>query len=150
MIGKLLCRIVGHKWRRRYFQGSLNGPEAICHRCGEMTFALTAPPKPWPRATEPRITGRAPTRPDRAPTAEWLDPSIYTPPRGTKIQLLTDWGIAVYGHWDDDGFVAWAPLLQKPSWLIARMCQKRVEKAAEHDMEVRHVERNVPNRRATD
>ena len=49
MIGKLLCRIVGHKWRRRYFESSIEGPEFICHRCGDLQFARQQPPKPWPR-----------------------------------------------------------------------------------------------------
>lgn len=100
-----------------------------------------------------KIIGRAPARPDRAPVAEWLDPLLYPPPKGTKIQLLTDWGIAVYGHWSDEGYVAWAPLLQKPAWLYERLRQKRLEKATGHEQEVKQnvgAERDVPKRRASD
>lgn len=43
-----------------------------------------------PAYGKPAIIGRAPARPDRAPVAEWLDPLLYPPPKGTKIQLLTD------------------------------------------------------------
>lgn len=171
MIRRLLCKIIGHRWRRRYFENSIEGPEFICHRCGHLQFACHQPPKPWPRpapgtnppppherpvlpktSVPPRITGRAPARPDRAPVAEWLDPLVYPPPKGTKLQLLTDWGIAVYGHWEDVGYIAWAPLLQKPSWLLQRMRESRLKKAADYEQEVKATgtDRDVPKRRASD
>ena len=90
--------------------------------------SLPVDSNPSPPRSKPTIIGRAPARPDRAPVAEWLDPLVCPPPKGSKIQLLTDWGIAVYGHWADDGYVAWAPLLQKPAWLYERLRQKRLEK----------------------
>lgn len=163
MIRRLLCTILGHRWRRRYFENSIEGPKFICHRCGHLQFACQQPPKPWPRpapgtnpptherpvlpktSAPPRITGRA-------PAAEWLDPLVYPPPKGTKLRLMTDWGIAVYGHWDDVGYIAWAPLLQKPAWLQERLRQNRLDRASKYAQELRAngTDRDVPKRRASD
>lgn len=149
MIRRLLCTILGHRWRRRYFENSIEGPKFICHRCGHLQFACQQPPK---TSAPPRITGRAPVRPDLAPVAEWLDPLVYPPPKGTKLRLMTDWGIAVYGHWDDVGYTAWAPLLQKPAWLQERLRQNRLDRASKYAQELRAngTDRDVPKRRASD
>ncbi len=66
-----------------------------------------------------------PNRPDRAPVAFWLDPDTNPPPRGVKIQLLTEGGIAVYGEWRDKGFDAWAPCMQVPQALQQKIMEKR-------------------------
>lgn len=48
----------------------------------------------------------------------WRNPSVDVPPKGVKLQLYTEGGIAVYGHWKDSaGFLAWAPLPAVPKWL---------------------------------
>lgn len=44
-----------------------------------------------------------------APRPVWLDPAEYTPPRGSKLLLLTGGGIATVGQWGDD-CIAWLPL----------------------------------------
>lgn len=47
------------------------------------------------------------------PAAEvhWRDPDWCDPPRGRKLLLLTEGGVAVIGVWrDDGGFTAWSPL----------------------------------------
>jgi hypothetical protein len=57
-----------------------------------------------------------------AAVAEWKDPSVEAPPRGTKILLLTEWGVAVLGHWDKVGrFAAWSPLPKIPESIRRRM-----------------------------
>lgn len=62
------------------------------------------------------------TRVETAPQAEWLDPGEHTPPRGTKLMLLTRWGIATFGQWDSSGdFVGWSPLPKVPSAIKAKM-----------------------------
>ena len=35
---------------------------------------------------------------------------IDTCPRGVKVLILTTGGTCVIGHWEPDGFSAWAPL----------------------------------------
>ena len=64
-------------------------------------------------------------RPERAPVASWLDPETNPPPRGVKIQLLTEGGIAVYGEWRDQGYDAWAPCMQVPAALQVKIIEKR-------------------------
>ena len=131
---KLICWLTGHKWLKPYYK--IDRPEFICQRCGAYGSSSLPPPKEWPRMPETKapwqyIVGRAPERPDRAPVAEWLDPLIFPPPRGMKIQLLTDWEIAVYGHWSDTGYVAWAPLMTKPAWLVQRLRDKALSRRGE-------------------
>ena len=126
---KLICWLTGHKWLKPYYK--TDRPEFICARCGAYGSSGMRPPKTWPKPPNMLISGRAPERPDRAPVAEWLDPLIYPPPRGMKIQLLTDWEIAVYGHWSDTGYVAWAPLMTKPAWLVQRLRDKALSRRGE-------------------
>jgi len=46
-----------------------------------------------------------------ARVSEWLDPEDEPPPKGTKLMLLTKYGIAVFGHWMDGmDLVAWSPM----------------------------------------
>jgi len=46
----------------------------------------------------------------------WCDPEQERPPRGVKLLILTDGGVAVIGDWlDDSNFVAWSPLPKKES-----------------------------------
>ena len=100
--------------------------------------------KPPPEYQRPMTaTGRTLERPDRAPVAEWLDPLIYPPPRGMKIQLLTDWEIAVYGHWSDTGYVAWAPLMTKPAWLVQRLRDKALSRREKVDVSIGSAEENI-------
>lgn len=50
---------------------------------------------------------------------EWL-PITPATPRGAKVQLLTRWGVSVYGQLSAGNlkdFVAWAPCPNKPDWL---------------------------------
>lgn len=57
-----------------------------------------------------------------AAVAEWLDPEEHPAPRGSKILLLTRWGIATFGQWDSSGdFVGWSPLPKVPSTIKAKM-----------------------------
>ena len=56
-----------------------------------------------------------------APASTWLDPLEHVPPRGTRMLLLTRWGVAVIGEWVDDGYAAWAPLPKVPRAIKARM-----------------------------
>lgn len=44
---------------------------------------------------------------------------LHTCPLGSKVQLLTDAGVAVYGTYacGREGYIAWAPLPNKPEWL---------------------------------
>jgi hypothetical protein len=130
-VRKLICWLTGHKWLKPYHKTDY--PEFICRRCGEYGSTGVKPPKDWPRMPETK----APERPDRAPVAEWLDPLIYPPPRGMKIQLLTDWEIAVYGHWSDTGYVAWAPLMTKPAWLVQRLRDKALSRRGESNARTR-------------
>lgn len=53
----------------------------------------------------------------------WRDPHGSPPPRGVKMLILTDGGVAVIGSWtDDSNFVAWSPLPKKrPSDLQSRI-----------------------------
>jgi hypothetical protein len=47
--------------------------------------------------------------------AYWRDPEQERPPRGVKLLILTDGGVAVIGDWlDDSNFVAWSPLPKRP------------------------------------
>lgn len=44
----------------------------------------------------------------------YKDPAVFAPPKGVKLILLTEGGVAVLGDWKDDGgFVAWSPLPKK-------------------------------------
>ena len=72
-------------------------------------------------------------KPERAPVAWWHDPDIYPPPRGTKIQLLTEGGIAVYGEWRDEGYDAWAPCMQVPTALKDKILVKRAARREQID-----------------
>jgi hypothetical protein len=44
---------------------------------------------------------------------------IDTCPRGVKVQLLGQGGVAAYGNFNghDDFWVGWAPLPSKPDWM---------------------------------
>jgi hypothetical protein len=48
----------------------------------------------------------------------WL-PITKDTPRGVKLQLLTQGGVAIYGHWDGKNtfYEAWAPMPKKPEWM---------------------------------
>lgn len=52
-----------------------------------------------------------------------VDPNYYwqplhTCPLSTKVQLLTEGGVAVYGHYTPGGkCLGWAPLPKKPEWM---------------------------------
>ncbi len=72
-------------------------------------------------------------RPERAPVASWLDPETNPPPRGVKIQLLTEGGIAVYGEWRDQGYDAWAPCMQIPAELQMKIIRKRQQQRRQKD-----------------
>lgn len=168
----LLCKMLGHDWSLAVQAIEKAEPDRLCERCGARLSDHDAkgqpqqePPKPWPRSkseVKPDISGshpprpfyssKVPQRPDRAPVAEWLDPEVYPPPHGTKILLLTNWEVAVLGHWDDVGCVAWAPLMKKPEWLQKRLRERRLNNAKTLGREgAIHVERrDVPKRRATD
>ena len=53
----------------------------------------------------------------------WIDPQEQTPPIGKKLLLLTQYGVAVLGHWYAEGqFIAWAPLPKIPE-SIKRKCR---------------------------
>jgi hypothetical protein len=54
----------------------------------------------------------------------WLDPTEAPPPTGTKLLLLTTWGIAVIGTWPKDGkgYVAWSPLPRIPKQIKEKLC----------------------------
>lgn len=54
----------------------------------------------------------------------WHHPDDSPPPKGTKLQLLTPGGIAVYGQWESWA-VAWAPLLKVPQALKIRIRQEQ-------------------------
>ena len=46
----------------------------------------------------------------------WQPP--HTCPLSAKVQLLTQGGVAVYGHYTPSGgFIGWAPLPKKPEWM---------------------------------
>ena len=173
-IRHLLCQLLGHDWSVALSTfGKLEPVDRVCGRRGVDSLVPSdkpvgmEPPKPWPRpapAIKPDISGstppkpfnctssKLPERPDRAPVAEWLDPEVYPPPRGTKILLLTSWEVVVLGHWNDADCIAWAPLMRKPVWLLQRLRELRLSKAAEFGgKEAASVERrDVPKRRATD
>jgi hypothetical protein len=44
---------------------------------------------------------------------------LHTCPLSAKVQLLTAGGVAVYGQYQPGvgGYVGWAPLPKKPSWM---------------------------------
>lgn len=53
----------------------------------------------------------------------WIDPQEQTPPLGKKMLLLTQYGVAILGHWYAEGqFIAWAPLPKIPEG-IKQKCQ---------------------------
>jgi hypothetical protein len=61
---------------------------------------------------------------DRVATAkasEWIDPEERPAPKGTKILLLTRWGVAVIGEWAEQGYAGWAPLPKVPAGIKAKM-----------------------------
>lgn len=60
----------------------------------------------------------------RAATASWIDPDDDPPPRGSKINLLTIGGISTTGTWDEEGCVAWAPLLTVPPAIRAKLLER--------------------------
>lgn len=54
---------------------------------------------------------------------EYFWQPIETAPRGVKIQLLSKYGVAVYGQAsaDDDGYyIMWAPLPKRPKRSIEK------------------------------
>lgn len=61
----------------------------------------------------------------RAATASWLLPSQASPPKGTKINLLTAWNVACQGHWDELSCVAWSPLLTTTEEIRQAMLDKQ-------------------------
>lgn len=56
-----------------------------------------------------------------APVSSWQDPRIYSPPHGSKMLMLTEYGVAVLGSRWDDTFVAWAPLPSIPPEIKERL-----------------------------
>ena len=80
----------------------------------------------WPedRGEHPQ-KGVAPNLPQRAPVAEWRLPEDSPPPRGTKLQVLTVYGVATMGAWSDLDCVAWAPLIQINARIRERMLEKQ-------------------------
>lgn len=47
--------------------------------------------------------------------ARWKSPYKEEPPRGAKINVLTEGGIQTIAHWPKEGnggFVAWSPLIE--------------------------------------
>lgn len=44
-----------------------------------------------------------------APPGDWRHPEDYPPPRGQMMFILTRYGVAVKGVWNDDD-AAWMPL----------------------------------------
>lgn len=55
-------------------------------------------------------------------TNEYKTPEEAPPPVGRKINLLTEYGVAVLGTWGDGrGLVAWAPLLKIPQHIKERL-----------------------------
>ena len=68
--------------------------------------------------------------PHRARVAEWRLPEDSPPPRGTKLQLLTVYGVATMGAWSDLDCVAWAPLLTVSARIRERMLEKQREVAS--------------------
>lgn len=65
---------------------------------------------------------------------QWRDPLVQIPPRHTKIHLLTKYGIALLGTWNDDGYyMAWMPLVKKPDWLTYRDGELRRKHEASDD-----------------
>lgn len=65
-----------------------------------------------------------------APVAEYVSPLDVPPPRGTKLLLLTQWGIAVIGEWMDHGYVGWSPLPKVPRKIKNEMDRLRRERDA--------------------
>ena len=54
--------------------------------------------------------------------AEWLDPLVFMPPRGTDILIFTAGGVAVRGMWTGSKHeLAWSPFPRKPNWLKKRL-----------------------------
>jgi hypothetical protein len=53
----------------------------------------------------------------------WREPKDHPPPRGVKMLILTDGGVAVIGDWmDDSNFTAWSPLpKRRPEDLKSRV-----------------------------
>mgnify|MGYP003386933265 FL=1 len=55
-----------------------------------------------------------------SPQVCWRDPRVDPPPRGVKLNAMTEGGIVIFGNWRDD-YLAWSPLLKIPPWLRARL-----------------------------
>lgn len=44
----------------------------------------------------------------------WKYPHRHKPPRGKKLNILTEGGIAIHGDWrDDSGFLGWQDLFKR-------------------------------------
>lgn len=53
---------------------------------------------------------------------DWRDCDLHTPPKNTKILILTRWGVIHLGTWDDEArFVAWMPLPKIPHDIKEKM-----------------------------
>lgn len=50
-----------------------------------------------------------------------FDPEVHPPPRDTKINLITKYGIQTIGFWDDESYIAWYPLLKIPASVKERL-----------------------------
>lgn len=60
---------------------------------------------------------------------EYLDPRVFPPPRGVKLNVLTSGGVQVEATWRPDlNFVAWAPLIKVPPWAKEKCYQASVGK----------------------
>ena len=72
---------------------------------------------------------------DRYATGEvyWRDPETSSPPKATKLLLLTPGGTAVVGHWAN-WCVAWSPLPKIPAKLKERMIFPAKEETMERDL----------------
>ena len=59
-----------------------------------------------------------------APASDWRLPEEEPPPAGQMVQLLSIFGKATHGIWDDSGYwVAWAPFLKISPRVKARMIE---------------------------
>jgi len=59
--------------------------------------------------------------PKTAPVVWWVDPLEESAPKGKKSLLLGYTGVAVIGTWDNEGYVAWAPLPKIPAHIKRRI-----------------------------
>lgn len=57
-----------------------------------------------------------------APISEWQ--ALATCPKGTKVLMLTERGVAVIGKYEPEGYLAWAPFPKRPEWLRKQMENK--------------------------